>query len=200
MASTDPFSSSVIPFEVPEQMRAFAEKGVSQARDNYAKFKDVAETHNGTIEAVFSTFSKGASEYSAKLMEMMKSATTANLDFAQELIGVKSPSEAIELWSSHARKQFEVVHRPRQGARGTGPEGCDRSRRADQGQCLEAVQAGRLIAPSCIVANQPARTASPGWFLLAVRGRRGARGGPRPWRETTPPPPSRGLAKAGRCT
>ena len=39
---TDPFSSSVIPFEVPEQMRAFAEKGVSQARDNYAKFKDVA--------------------------------------------------------------------------------------------------------------------------------------------------------------
>jgi hypothetical protein len=45
----DPFSASVIPFEVPEQMRAFAEKGVSQARDNYAKFKDVAETHNGTI-------------------------------------------------------------------------------------------------------------------------------------------------------
>ena len=40
MANSDPFSSSVIPFEVPEQMRAFAEKGVSQARDNYAKFKE----------------------------------------------------------------------------------------------------------------------------------------------------------------
>ena len=108
MASTDPFSSSVIPFEVPEQMRAFAEKGVSQARDNYAKFKDVAETHNGTIEAVFTTASKGASEYSAKLMEIMKATTTANLDFAQGLIGVKSPSEAMELWSSHAKKQFET--------------------------------------------------------------------------------------------
>jgi phasin len=108
VANSDPFSASVIPFEVPEQMRAFAEKGVSQARDNYAKFKDVAETHNGTIEAVFSTFSKGASTYSAKVMEMMKSSTTANLDFAQELIGVKSPSEAMELWSSHARKQFEA--------------------------------------------------------------------------------------------
>ena len=43
---TDPFSASIIPFEVPEQMRAFAEKGVSQARDSYAKFKDVAESHN----------------------------------------------------------------------------------------------------------------------------------------------------------
>ena len=107
-SSTDPFSASIIPFEVPEQMRAFAEKGVSQARDSYAKFKDVAESNNGTIEAVFTAASKGAGEYSAKLMEMMKSNTTANLDFAQELIGAKSPSEAMELWTSHARKQFET--------------------------------------------------------------------------------------------
>ncbi len=105
---TDPFSASIIPFEVPEQMRAFAEKGVSQARDNYAKFKNVAESHNGTIEAVFSTASKGASEYSAKLMEIMKTNTTATLDFAQALISVKSPSEAMELWTSHAKKQFEA--------------------------------------------------------------------------------------------
>jgi phasin len=108
MANSDPFSASVIPFEVPEQMRAFAEKGVSQARDNYAKFKDAAESHNGTIEAVFSAFSSGAKEYSAKLMDMMKASTSANLDFAQELVGVKSPSEAMELWTAHARKQFET--------------------------------------------------------------------------------------------
>src|ERR1700704_4261114 len=107
-SSTDPFSASIIPFEVPEQMRAFAEKGVSQARDNYAKFKDAAETHNGTIEAVFTTASKGASNYSAKMMEFMKANTTANLDFAHELLGIKSPSEAMELCTAHARKQFET--------------------------------------------------------------------------------------------
>ena len=108
MANTDPFSSSVIPFEVPEQVRAFAEKGVSQARDNYAKFKDAAETHNGTVEAVFSVFSSGAKEYSAKLMELMKDTTSANLDFAQALVGVKTPAEAMELWTTHARKQYET--------------------------------------------------------------------------------------------
>ena len=107
-SSTDPFSASIIPFEVPEQMRAFAEKGVSQARDSYAKFKDAAETHNGTIEAVFTSASKGASAYSAKLMEMMKANSTATLDFAQQLIGVKSPSEAMELWTAHAKKQYEA--------------------------------------------------------------------------------------------
>ena len=144
--STDPFSASIIPFEVPEQMRAFAEKGVSQARDNYAKFKDAAETHNGTIEAVFTTASKGASEYSAKLIEFIKANTTASLDFAQELFGVKSPAEAMELWTSHTRKQFETLHRPGQGARRARPEDRDRNRRADQGHRVEAVQAGRLIA------------------------------------------------------
>ena len=106
---TDPFSASIIPFEVPEQMRAFAEKGVSQARDNYAKFKDAAETHNGTIEAVFTTASKGASEYSAKVLEFFKANTTASLDFAQSLFGVKSPSEAMTLWTEHTKTQFETL-------------------------------------------------------------------------------------------
>ena len=89
-------------------VRAFAEKGVSQARDNYARFKDLAESHNGTMEAVFITASKDASEFSARLVEIVKANTTANLDFARALSGVKSPSEAIELWTSHARKQFET--------------------------------------------------------------------------------------------
>ena len=106
---TDPFSASVIPFEVPEQMRAFAEKGVSQARDNYAKFKDAAENHNSTIEAVFTSASKGASAYTAKVMEFVKANTTANLDFTQELLGIKTPSEALELWTAHTRKAFETL-------------------------------------------------------------------------------------------
>src|SRR5215813_6379117 len=108
--ATDPFSASIIPFEVPEQMRAFAEKGVSQARDNYAKFKDAAETHNGTIEAVFTTASKGASEYTAKLMEFVKANTTSALDFAQELLGAKTPSEALELWTTQTRKSLETFN------------------------------------------------------------------------------------------
>src|SRR3984893_3522748 len=106
---TDPFSASIIPFEVPEQMRAFAEKGVSQARDNYAKFKDADESHNGTIEAVFTSASKGMSTYSAKLMEFMKANTTASLDFAQELLSVKTPAEALELWTTQTRQQLETL-------------------------------------------------------------------------------------------
>ena len=107
--STDPFSASIIPFEVPEQMRALAEKGVSQARDSYAKFKDAAETHNGTMEAVFTNASKGANAYTAKMIEFMKANTSSSLDFAQDLFGVKTPAEALELWTAHTRKQIETL-------------------------------------------------------------------------------------------
>ena len=41
-------------------------------------------------------------------MEFAKANTTANLDFAQELFGAKSPTEALELWTGHARKQWEA--------------------------------------------------------------------------------------------
>ncbi len=57
---------------------------------------------------MLTTASKGASEYSAKLLEFFKANTTTSLDFAQSLFGVKSPTEAMELWTSHARKQFET--------------------------------------------------------------------------------------------
>jgi phasin len=96
------------PFEVPEQVRAFAEKGIAQARDNYAKFKEVAEGGNGAIEAAFGAASKGVHAYSAKLLGFGQANTNAGFDFLQELVGAKSLSDATEVWSSHARRQFGV--------------------------------------------------------------------------------------------
>lgn len=109
MSTTDPFSSSVMPFQVPEQVRAFAEKGVSQARESYTKLKDAAETHNGTMEAVFTSAGKGATDYSAKLLDIVKTNTNASFDFAQSLVSAKTLSEALELWTSHARQQVETM-------------------------------------------------------------------------------------------
>jgi phasin len=106
--SADQLSASITPFEISEQMSALSEKGVSQVRGYYANFKDAAETHSGTMEAVFTTASQGASEYTAKLMEFLRANTTSTLDFVQELFGVKTPAEATELWTSHNRKSFET--------------------------------------------------------------------------------------------
>jgi phasin len=106
--SNDPFST-VMPFQLPEQVRAFAEKGVSQARESYSKLRDVAETNNGAIEAVFSSASKGATDYSTKVFDFVKTNTSASFDFAHSLFGAKTLPEIMEMWTSHAKKQVEVL-------------------------------------------------------------------------------------------
>ena len=193
---TDPFSASIIPFEVPEQMRAFAEKGVSQARDNYAKFKDAAESHNGTIEAVFSSASKGASEYSAKLMEIMKANTTANLDFApgadRREVAVRGDG-AVDL-ARQASSSRPSPPRPR-----NSPNWPRRSRPRPPSRSRPAPRSCSSRPPDRIVfvSNEKARAGRPGLFVAF-------RGSPQP-DGLGPAHGGRrcavaGLAKAGRCT
>jgi phasin len=107
--AAEPFSSSVIPFQMPEHVRAFAEKGVSQARESYSKMKEAAEAHSGTVEAVMTTATKGAADYSTKLVEIARTNTNAGFDFLQSMIGVKSPSQAMELFSAFAKSQVETL-------------------------------------------------------------------------------------------
>ena len=103
------FSTSAMPLQMPESMRAFAEKGVSQARESYAKFKEAAENGNGAIEAACQSASKGASTYTTKVFDLSKTNTEAAFDFAHELAGVKSVTAAFELWSSFAQKSFQTL-------------------------------------------------------------------------------------------
>src|SRR5215471_13064367 len=99
--SQDPFST-VVPFEVPGNFREFAEKGVSQAREAYEKFKEAAQTGNETLEAVYSTATRGASDYTSKMIEIARSHANASFDLAEKLIGVKSPSEVLSLIATHS--------------------------------------------------------------------------------------------------
>jgi phasin len=104
----DPFST-VVPFEVPGSIREFAEKGVSQAREAYEKFKEAAQTGNETMEAVYSTATKGCADYTSKVLDIARANANATFDLAEKLIGVKSPSEAFALLTSHTRSQFETL-------------------------------------------------------------------------------------------
>ncbi len=56
-----------------------------------------------------SAAAKAAEEYRTRVFEFMKANMNATLEYALRLASVKSPSEFIELSTSHARKQFESV-------------------------------------------------------------------------------------------
>lgn len=95
--------------EVPAAFREFAEKGASQAKENYEKLKAAAEEATDVLEDTYATAAKGASDYGLKVIEASRVNTNAAFDFFTELMTVKSYSDMIELSTAHARKQFETV-------------------------------------------------------------------------------------------
>ena len=95
--------------EVPAAFREIAEKSVSQAKESYEKMKAAAEEATDVLEETYATATKGSTEYGLKVLDAARANTNAAFDFFSEFITVKSLSEAVELSTAHARKQFEAV-------------------------------------------------------------------------------------------
>lgn len=97
-------------FEMPAAIRDFVEKGGAQAKGNYEKMKTATDEMSGTVEAVYTTAAKGATDYGLKVIATTRSNANAAFDLIGKLAAVKSPSEAVELSTAHARHQFERVY------------------------------------------------------------------------------------------
>jgi phasin len=95
--------------EVPAAFRDMAERSVAQARDGYEKLKAAAEDTTSVLEGTYATASKGATDLTLKALDIARANTNAGFDFATQLLGVKSLSEAVELTSAHTRKQFDAL-------------------------------------------------------------------------------------------
>jgi len=95
--------------EMPEVFRDLAEKGVQQAKDTYARMKSAAEEATDLAEDTYATASKGAAEFNLKALEAMRLNMNAAFDYTREFLGAKTAAEAVELSTSHLRKQFEVL-------------------------------------------------------------------------------------------
>jgi phasin len=109
---TDPFGMAkyqMPKMEVPAQFREMTDKGVAQARDAYAKAKVASDEAGGLLESSYTAVANGAMQYNLRLFEIARTNTRAAFDCAHELLGVKSPSEFIELSTAHMRKQFDIV-------------------------------------------------------------------------------------------
>jgi phasin len=100
------FSGGAI--ETPAAFREFAEKGISQAKDNYEKLKSAAEEAGSLMETTYSSATKGATDYGLKLIDAARANSNAAFDYVAELIMAKSPSEVVELSTTHARKRVEA--------------------------------------------------------------------------------------------
>jgi phasin len=96
-------------FEVPPAVREFAEKGVAQAREAYAKMKSVAEETTDMVEDTYEMAREGVFTLGAKAIDAAKVQSDASFAFAKDLFGAKTLAEVIELQTAFARQQFDTV-------------------------------------------------------------------------------------------
>jgi phasin len=95
--------------EATAAFRQFAEKGLSQAKDNYAKMKTAAEEATTILETSYANASKGAADYGLKMVEMARTNSNATFDFATELLGARTFAQVVEISTAHTRKQIEAL-------------------------------------------------------------------------------------------
>jgi phasin len=79
------------------------------AKATYEKAKAGFEQAMDLHKSTYTTAAKGAGDYNLKVIEIARINAGAAFDYAQELFGVKSLPELIELSTAHARKRFQVM-------------------------------------------------------------------------------------------
>jgi phasin len=95
--------------EVPEAMRALAEKNITQTREVYERSKDALETVLGNWERFLDAAGQGAVTLNRKVIDIAQRNITSGFDLAKSLAGAKNMAEAVELQSAYWRKQLAAL-------------------------------------------------------------------------------------------
>src|ERR1700739_482082 len=96
-------SNAAEPFQIPPEMRAFAEKSVEQARQAFDGFITAAQRTVSTLEGQATAAQKGARDVRAKAMDFAEQNIASSFDFAQKLLRAKDVKEMLELQGSYVK-------------------------------------------------------------------------------------------------
>ncbi len=97
------------PFEVPNELRDFAERSVEQARKAFEGFLTVAQRASGVAGDATKTSQGGAKSVSAHVLSYTERNVNAAFDLAQKLVRAKDPQEALALQSEYLKTQLAVL-------------------------------------------------------------------------------------------
>jgi phasin len=107
--TTDMKPAGIPKKDAPQAFREMAEKDTTQAKETYEKMNAATTEAADLIKNSFSTAIKGLQDYNNKVIEFTHLNTNTAFDFVQKMSSIKSPSEFLELWAEHARKQVEKL-------------------------------------------------------------------------------------------
>jgi phasin len=90
-------------------LRAVAEKGLTQTRAAFSKAKTNADEATSALETSYAAAKAGVLAINAKAFEALRVNADANFDFFKAAFAVKNVADYVALQSEFARKQIEAV-------------------------------------------------------------------------------------------
>ena len=96
------------PFEVPSELREFAERSVDQARKAFEGFVAVARRTAGVVGDAANA-PGGAKSVGAHVLTYTEQNVNAAFDLAQKLLRAKDPQEAFALQSEYLKTQLAAL-------------------------------------------------------------------------------------------
>jgi phasin len=103
MAATDRF-------DVPPEMRAFAEKSVEQAKQAVDGFMSAAHRAFDDLEGHAETARKGAKGVTAMAMAFAEQNIANSFEFAQQLLRAKDLQDVLKLQADYVKRQMQAFN------------------------------------------------------------------------------------------
>jgi phasin len=96
-------------FEVPEQMRDFAEKSVDQARKAFDDFMGATHKAVSNVEDSAQAVQSGAADVNKKALGYAEEHVNSAFKFAQELVKASTVEDMMKLQQDYLRSQMEAL-------------------------------------------------------------------------------------------
>jgi phasin len=97
------------PFEVPSDLRDFAEKSVDQAKKAFEGFVTVAHKTIGAVDDAAATTTTSAKSVSAQVLGYTEQNVNAAFELAHKLVKAKDPQEAIAIQTEYLKAQLAAL-------------------------------------------------------------------------------------------
>jgi len=96
-------------YEIPTEMRDFAERSVAQARKAFEGFMGAVHKTSGALDAPSSPALQGARDMSAKAVSYAETNVNAAFDLAERLVHAKDLQEVIAIQTEFVKAQMEAI-------------------------------------------------------------------------------------------
>ena len=96
-------------FEIPAEMRAFAEKSVEQAKQAFNSFISAAQHAANTAENQAASARTGAKEVGETAIDFTKRNIASSFEFAEKLVRAKDVQELTALHTDYVKSQIAAL-------------------------------------------------------------------------------------------